>query len=194
MSMVRLNIRHQLPQIAIRQQQSRLDESSVVPAQVHTNSRQARSNKGATQSSIQIDNYPSRRAYGVRNMTDFTAERGQKGISDVRSATSAHTQEGWTRATNAGKRGDDVAQKAYNDMMGKYSADVVFEMNLMPEPDISVNPSQVVGESDVGDVTAEIDSSFNARLHFTPGKAQTYLQNEGYLRQWVSLDRYDIYA
>ena len=79
-------------------------------------------------------------------------------------------------------------------MMGKYSADVVFEMNLMPEPDISVNPSQVVGESDVGDVTAEIDSSFNARLHFTPGKAQTYLQNEGYLRQWVSLDRYDIYA
>jgi len=73
--MLYLNTRHQLPQIAIRQQWGRFTESAAVPATVHGNNEQAKSNKGATQSSIELDNYPSRRAYGARNMNDYTSRK-----------------------------------------------------------------------------------------------------------------------
>ena len=192
--MLYLNTRHQLPQIAIRQQWGRFTEASAVPATVHGNNEQAQSNKGATQSSIDIDNYPSRRAYGARNMTDYTRERGQKGLSDVQSGTSRKTQEAWTKATNAAKRGDDVQQKAKSDMMSKYTAKMAFELNLMPEPNISAQVSQVVGESDEGDVTAEIEPVFSPKLNYTPGSAETYLAVEGFIRNWVSEGHYDIYA
>ena len=195
MSMVRLNIRHQLPQIAIRQQQSRLDESSVVPAQVHTNSRQARSNKGATQSSIQIDNYPSRRAYGSRTMTDYTRERGQKGISDARAATSERTQRAWSFIDQGAKRGNDIPQKYKSVMMAKYStARNLVNFELMRGPDIQVSRGQVVGEPSQGDVTAEIETQSTAEIEYTPGSAETTLADRGFIRNWVSDGHYDIYA
>lgn len=192
--MLRLNIRHQLPRIAIQQQWGKFDSAAAVPAQVSTEDRQARSNLGVTQSSINIDSYPSRRGYGARNMTDFTRERGQKGLSDVRSATSSRTQEGWSRATNAAKRGNDIAQKYKNEMMSKYTARTIVEMNLMPEPNISGNPSQVVGTPDTGDVTAEIQPATSPNVSYTPGSAETYLADEGFIRRWVTEGNYDIYA
>ena len=75
--MLYVNTRHQLPQISIHQNWSTLNRSAVVPAQVHGNNEQASSNKGATQPTTEIDNYQSRRAYGARNMTDYTRERGE---------------------------------------------------------------------------------------------------------------------
>ena len=192
--MLYLNTRHRLPQIAIRQQWGRFEESAAVPATVHTNNEQAKSNLGATQSSIDIDNYPSRRAYGARNMDDFTRERGQKGLSDVQAGTSKKTQDAWSRATGGARRGNDIAQQAKSEMMSKYTAKTVVELNLMPEPNITAQESQVVGTPDEGDVTAEIEPVFSPKLSYTPGSAETYLEEKGYIRHWVSEGHYDIYA
>ena len=193
--MLYLNTRHQLPQIGIRQQWGRFNSASVNPATVHTEDDQAKSNKGVTQSSIEIDNYPSRKAYGARTMTDYTAERGQKGLSDVRSATSGITQKAWSTITNAAKRGDDIPQQYKSEMMSKYSkADVVVQFNLMPEPTITANEAQVVGTPDEGDVTAEIDPVFSPNVDYVPGSAETYLADKGFIRHWVTEGSYDIYA
>ena len=74
MQMLRLNIRHELPQTTIRNHMGRIDKNAVVPAELHTNSQFAKSNQGFTQPAVEIDNYPSRREWGARNLDDLTRE------------------------------------------------------------------------------------------------------------------------
>lgn len=193
--MLYLNIRHQLPQISIHQNPSRLNRSAVRPAVVHGNNEQAQSNKGVTQSSVEIDNYPSRRAYGSRTMDDYTRERGQKGLSDAQSAASERTQKAWSFIEQGAKRGDDIPQKYKSDVMAKYSqAKTLVHFSLMSGPNIRVNEGQIVGEPSQGDVTAEIESQNYADIDFTPGTAETTLADKGFIRSWVSEGHYDIYA
>lgn len=190
-----LNIRHQLPQISIHQTQSRLNRSAMRPATVHGNNEQAQSNKGVTQSSVEVDNYPSRRAYGSRTMDDYTRERGQKGISDAQSAASERMQKAWSFVEQGAKRGDDIPQKYKSDMMAKYSeANTLVHFSLMSGPNIRVNEGQIVGEPSAGDVTAEIETQSSADIDYTPGSAETTLADKGFIRSWVSEGHYDIYA
>ncbi|MBR6013696.1 MAG: hypothetical protein IK062_07935 [Selenomonadaceae bacterium] len=194
--MLYVNTRHQLPQISIHQTWSKLNKSSVVPAEVHGSNEQASSNKWITQPTTEIDNYPSRRAYGARKMTDLTREQGQKGISDAQSATSTRTQRAWGFIDDASKRGNYVARSYKNTMMSKYqSAKNLVNFSLMPAPNISVTQGQVVGESDLGDVTAEIENkSAFAEIEYTPGSAETQLADKGFIRTWTTEGHYDIYA
>ena len=193
--MLYLNTRHQLPQISIHQTWSQLNRSAVVPSQVHGNNEQASSNKGATQPTTDIDNYPSRRAYGARNMTDFTRERGQKGISDAQSAACTRTQRAWGFIEEGAKKGNYVARSYKNTMMSQYqSAKNLVNFSLMPAPNISVTPSQVVGESDLGNLTAEIETAPSAEIEYTPGSAETQLADKGFIRHWTTEGHYDIYA
>ena len=192
--MVRLNIRHELPQIGIRQQLGRIDETSIIQPQIRGTNQQARSNKTVSQPSLDLDSYPSRRAYGARKMDDFTAERGQRGFSDVRSATSRYTQGGWSKIDNAAKRGNDITQNARAEMFSKYEARPVFSFELIPDVAMQGHPSEVVGEPDLGDISVDIETAPSARIRYTPGSVEFYLKNEGFLRQWVSEDKYDIYA
>ena len=131
MMLVRLNTRHELPQIAIRQTQGRLDESRIIQPQITGTNRQARSNKTVTQSTLSINSYPSRRAYGHRTMTDLTAEQGRKGLSNTQAVTSEHAQKGWAKIDNAAKRGDDVSQNAKAEMFSDYEARVVFDITAI---------------------------------------------------------------
>ena len=193
--MLYLNTRHQLPQISIHQNWSQLNRSAVVPAQVHGNNEQASSNKGATQPTTDIDNYPSRRAYGARNMTDLTRENGQKGISDAQSAASTRTQRAWNFIDDGAKKGNYVARSYKSTMMSQYqSAKNLVNFSLMPAPNISVTPSQVVGESDLGNLTAEIETAPSAEIEYTPGSAETQLADKGFIRHWTTEGHYDIYA
>lgn len=194
MMMVRLNTRHELPQISMRTTQSRLNESGIVQpqAQGHGN-KQARSNKTVTQPpNLSINSYPSRKAYGFRNMTDFTAERGQRGISDAQSATSRHAQEGWSRATNGAKRGNDIIQGIKAEVFSDYQARPVFTTAAIPDVQMRGYQSEVIGEPDIGDVTVDIQTEPNARISYTPGSVETYLENKGFIRHWVSMGNYDI--
>ena len=195
MMLVRLNTRHELPQIAIRQTQGRLDEARIIQPQIQgTGNRQARSNKTVTQSTLNINSYPSRRAYGHRTMDDLTAEQGQKGLSNTRTITSEHTRKGWAKVDNAAKRGDDVAQNARSEMFSNYQARTVFNISAIPDAQVQGHPGQVIGEPDLGEISVDIQTTPSARIHYTPGSVETYLQNEGFIRHWVSYDNYDIYA
>ena len=191
----RLNMRHALPQTDIRIRRSTVDDSHMVPAQIHTNDQQARSNKGVTQARIDIDSYPSRRSYGYKNMNDFTRENGQKGISDAQSGTSRHTQAAWSFIENAAKRGDYIQQRAEQEIYSEAKKTRVLEAQFIPNPRVTLaEPSQVVGEPDLGDVTAEIDVKSYASIQITTGSAETYLKDKGFLHRWVTQDKYDIYA
>ena len=193
--MLRLNIRHSLPQTDLRINRGTLDRAAYVPAQVHTNNRQASSNKGVTQMSTDLDTYRSRRvSNGARTMDDFTRERGQRGISDAQSGTSRRTQTGYSRATNGAKRGDDIQAQYYNQLFADAQAITVFELEWTSGADVSITPERVVGETDVGDVTAEIQTAPSADIRTTQGGVQTYLRDQGFIRQWVTEDYYDIYA
>lgn len=190
-----LNCRHRLPQIAVHQTWSRVDKAAVVPAVIHGSNKQAASNKGATQAEISIDNYPSRKSIGIKNMTDYTHDLGAKGISDAQSATSRRTQKAWDYIENAAKRGDDIPRKYKSEAMAKYqSAKNLVNFHLMAGPVINVNPSQVVGESDKGDVTVDVQTTSSADIEITPGRAETSIADGGFIRYFVSEGSYDIYA
>lgn len=193
--MLYLNTRHQLPQISIHQEWSQLNRSRVVQPEIHGTNEQASSNKWITQPTTTIDNYPSRRAYGSRNMTDYTRERGQKGISDAQSASSTRAQRAWAFIDDGAKRGNDIPQKYKSVMMSKYStAKNLVHFELMSGPNISVTPSQLVGESDLGNISAEIQTTSSAEIEYTPGTAETTLADKGFIRNWVTDGHYDIYA
>ena len=193
MMMVRINTQHELPRIAMRTTQGRLDESGITqPRSQGNGNRQAHSNKTVTQPGLSLNSYPSRKSYGFKNMTDFTAERGQRGISDAQSGTSRRTQEAWSRATNGAKRGDDVVQGIKSDVFSGYQARSVFTIAAIPDVQMQGYPNEVIGEPDLGDVTIDIQAEASARISYTPGSVETYLQNEGFIRHWVSTGNYDI--
>ena len=195
MMMVRLNTRHQLPQIGMRQTFGRLDESAIIQPQTQSGAnRQARSNQTVTQPDLSLDNYPSRRAYGFRTHGDFAAERGQRGQSDVRAATGNHAQENWSTATSAARRGNYITQRTRSEMFADYDAHMVFTTAAIPDPSVQGYPNEVVGEPETANLSVDIRTAPNARIHYTPGSVQTYLQNEGFIRNWVSYNHYDIYA
>ena len=193
--MVRLNTRHELPQIAIRQTQGRLDESGIIQPKVHGTNRQASSNQGVTQPpQVSINSYPSRRAYGHRTMRDLTAEQGNRGKSDVQAATAQHTKMAWGKATTAAKRGNDVAQEAKANIFANYEAYPVFAYSGIPNPQMQGHPNEIVGTPDRGNISVDIETAPSARIRYTPGSVETYLENKGFIRHWVSYGNYDISA
>ena len=193
--MLRLNIRHALPQTAQQSRPNKLEKSAVIQAQLHGDFQQAQSNRGAAQPVTEINNYPSRRAWGARNMTDFTRERGQKGFADVREATSRKTQEAWDRAENDGKPGNNVIiNRIVSETFSKYTATPVIRIEMMEPPEITVTPSRVVGEPSKSHMAPEIETAPFPAFSYTPGGAETYMKNEGFIRRWITMDKYDIYA
>ena len=193
--MVRLNTRHELPQLVTRQTQPRLESAAIIQPRTRGGAhRQAQINEGATQPSLSIDNYPSRRAYGFRKAGDLMAEQGQRGIADAQSFTGRLSSEGWSTATTAARRGNDVVQKIKSDMFADYQARTVFTTAAIPDPQMQGYQGEVVGEPDTGDVTVDIETEPNARIQYTPGSVETFLQSKGYIRHWVTMDQYDIYA
>lgn len=79
-------------------------------------------------------------------------------------------------------------------MFADYQARPVFTTDAIPDPQMQGYAGEVVGEPDTGDVTVDIETEPNARIHYTPGSVETYLQDKGFIRHWVSTEHYDIYA
>ena len=192
--MLRLNIRHELPQIGMQITRGRVEKAAVIKPQIHTNDRQAKSNKWVTQTKIDIDSYQSQRVTGRRKMSDLAREREQKGISDARQSTKSHTQTAWARIDNGAKKGDDIASQYRRQLFQDAVAEPVFSLEWTHGAEIYVTKAQLTGTPEVGDVTAEIQTAPSADIQTSQGGVRTYIENQGFLRQWVTEDYYDIYA
>ena len=64
----------------------------------------------------------------------------------------------------------------------------------MAAPQITAHEAQVVGEPDEGDVTAKIEPVYSPKVEYTPGSAETYLEDKGFIRHYITEGHYDIYA
>lgn len=180
--------------IGMRTQLGKLEAHST-PAKLHSENRQARSNVHWTQPSVEIDQYPSRHAYGFTNHADFASERGQQGLSDLRETTSRWTEEAWDNIENGGKPGrHPVTQRYDSKLQQEISRQRHIVTELIPDPEIHFTPVKAEGDVDPGDVTIKIDTEAFARTHFTPGQVETYLKQKPGVRRWVTEGKYDIYA
>ncbi|MBR1579088.1 MAG: hypothetical protein IJ668_01090 [Selenomonadaceae bacterium] len=193
--MLKLNIRHSLPQIGLRIQHSRVEQAHDEQPVMHTNRRQARSNKGSTQAELGADSYRSRHSYGNTNMTDFTRENGQRGIGDVQSAVAAHARESWSMIENAAKSGNYIRERAEQIRQADIMEQRYLVAGAIPDPITTVEePSRYVGDIDTGDTDISFDLASWPTIQITTGSVETYIRDRGFLRQWTTQDRFDIYA
>lgn len=194
MPMLYLNIRHTLPMIGIRAQKNTLD-SSINQPRYEQETQQARSNKGKTQPKLTIDSYPSRHSYGYTNHTDFAREHGQQGFADVQKGTSKHTQMAWALAEDGPKPGRMVAlEQIRSDVQSIAKQNRHLVAAAIPDPEIHFDVGEVVGETTVGHTEPHWNTDSQARIRYNRGSIETYLQQRGDIRRWVSEGKYDIRA
>ena len=67
-----------------------------------------------------------------------------------------------------------------------------WEAVKIPDPEFTVHPSQIKGRMDPGSDTTSIQSTATPEIENRPGSAQTTLARKGYVRQWISVGKYDM--
>ena len=137
-----------------------------------------RSGVYATQPSIEIDTYPSRHSYGFTNHSDFAKEAQQKGFEGASEGRSRRTQEAWNYIENAAKPGRNVPQVA----------------QAIPDPKITVHPSELQGSNDRGDISLKITPPAKAPTNFTPGHVDIELTQAADTHRWISMGHLDLRA
>lgn len=192
--MLRLNIRQTMTRIGIHTQLSTLSTRMVRP-EAHTEYVAPRSNMGTTQPELSIDSYPSRHAYGYTNNGDFAKQYGQQGVQEMREGMSRRNQQAQSMVKNAARRGhDEVAAQAKQVVSAQISKQRKLVVESIPNPIISCRPAELVGDIDPGKYDWTVSAEATAKVSFNRGSVETYVQQQGQVRQWVTEGRYDIYA
>ena len=186
--MLCLNIRSTYPRIGLRTQLSSIETKSP-SAQMHTKYEAPIADIWPSSVEVDINQYPSRKAYGFRTARDFCAEAAQKGFSGVKAGIDRRVQEGDEMLENGAKRNVIAAQEK-SKLVPKQRILVV---NSVPKPEINVKPSQMQGNIDQGNTTVTIDPQ-PVEVNYTPGSVDIYMENKGSIRMWMTEGRYDIYA
>lgn len=192
--MLYLNTRHTLPRIGINMAASTLSSRIQKPT-VDSAYHAPRSNTGMGRITLEINSYPSRKAYGARTMGDFTGENGQQGISDVQSATSSHTQKAWAMIENAAKKGhNEIASQAKSKLSSDISKTRYLEAQAIPDPEVHITPADEPGDIDPGSWDYKINTADKADVTYNEGHFEVFLEDRGSIHSWVSEGHYDIYA
>lgn len=192
--MLYLNIRHTLPQIGIHSELATLSSRIKQPTS-HGDYRPARSGLGYSQVRIDVDTYPSRHSYGFSTMDDFTKQYGDQGKADIKENTSAHTQAAWSMIENGAKKGhDEIADQAHQKLAAEVAKERYLVAAAIPDPIVTVHPSELHGEADLGHQAITLEASATADVTYNPGKFEIYLRQKGSIRRWVTEGHYDIYA
>lgn len=192
--MLYLNIRQTLPRIGIHSELATLSTPIKQPTS-HGDYRPPRSGLGYSQVRIEVDTYPSRHAYGFSTMDDFTKQYGDQGKADVQETTSSYAQSAWAMSDNAAKKGhDEIVAQARQKLADEVSKERYIVAAAIPDPIITVHPSELHGEPDLGHQAISIEASAKADATYHPGKFEVYLKQKGSIRRWVTEGRYDIYA
>lgn len=191
-----MNVRHQLPTIGIRQQQSKINRASVQPAELHSDYQAPVLHQRSTQVKVDIDQYPCRKAVGgFLNNEDFARKYGQEGFQDVKEATSKHTQDGWDAARNAGKKGRvpliEEAKSLLHNQTIKWPQ---WEAMVIPPPEFTVTPAELEIDIDKGHYTTDITTENKPNFDYTPGSAETYMKDQGFIRMWATQGYIDVEA
>lgn len=192
--MLYLNTRHTLPQIGLRTELATLSTPITQPKS-HGDYRPARSGLGYSQVKIDVDTYPSRHAYGFSTMRDFTKQYGDQGKADIQETTSSYAQSAWAMIDNAAKKGhDEIAAQAHQKLSAEVSKQRYIVAAAIPDPIVTVHPSELHGEPDLGHQAISIEASAKAEATYHPGKFEVYLKQKGSIHRWVTEGRYDTYA
>jgi len=187
--MLRINMNHTLPQIGLRTTPSQLS-THVEPARLSAHYRAPRSTQYVTQATVDIDSYPSRKAYGFRTMDDLTQEQGQKGLQDIQSRTSRLTQEAWEVIKNGPKQDGGAycitmeKNKFWSSLSKGRSWHI--EAQSIPNPTLTPHVSEVRGGMDTGSYDVNIDTKKDgADISYRPSRVETYLKQKGELNIWT---------
>ena len=192
--MLYLNTRHTLPRIGIDMAASTLS-SRIQKPEASGSYHAPRSHTGMGRITLEINSYPSRKAYGARTMGDFTRENGQQGISDVQSATSSHTQNAWAMIENGAKKGhNEIASQAKSKLSSEISKTRYLEAQAIPDPEVHITPADEPGDIDPGSWDYQIQTADKADVKYNEGHFDLYLEDRGSIHSWVSEGHYDIYA
>ena len=192
--MLRLNIRQTFTQIGIHTQLSTLSTHMKRP-EAHTEYVAPRSNKGTTQPQLEIDSYPSRHSYGHSTCDDLTKAAGQRGLQDLQAAIKRRNHEGLAMANNAAKpKHNEIQAQAKQHLSQEISKQRYLVAQHIPNPSMHYTPAQVVGESDLGKYDWTISADYKAESDFNRGSVETYIKQQGGVRQWTTEGKYDIYA
>lgn len=194
MEIARLNIRQTMPRIGIRSQLPKM-ESHATPARAQGDHQQAKSGVGVTQPKIDIDTYASRHSYGYTNHEDFAHEKGREGVQKMREEMAHNNAQGMDSVENAAKRGRNVLiEQVKQEISSRMSKQSNIVAAAIPDPTIRVTPSRVVGENDPGRSEVTFDTDAFAQVQYRPGSVETYLEQKGDIRRWITWGKYDIYA
>lgn len=193
--MLRLNIRQTQAEVAVRRISYTKLEAHATPAQLTSETKPARSNRGTTPIRIDIDSYPSRHSYGYDSHTDFAKEHGQQGFADVRKGISEHTEQAWTNIDQAARPDSEAIPHMYKADIEQFAKQrrVIVAVHI-PDPVFTVHPSEVVGTPEPAHLEQHVSAEPFAKTHYTPGKIETYLTQKAGVQQWTSEGRYDIMA
>ena len=188
-----LNISTEMAQISIHQEQPHSIKNTFRPAELHRNYDPPLADVAATQVDVDIDTYNARKAYGFLNNEDFARKYGSAGYSDVQATTSAHSRSAWNFAKNGAKPGNNlVVSEAKSKLWSKIVQWPKWDAVKIPDPEFTVHPSEIKGRMDPGSDTTSIEATATAETEIQPGSAQTTLASKGYVRQWISVGRYDM--
>ena len=190
-----VNIRHELPEIGIRQQHAMGERNGYIQAEMHRDYEAPLADMGWSQIKVDINCYPCRTAYGFLNNTDFAQKYGQQGQQDVAAATSKHTNDGWDMARNGARPGRNViAQQAKSDFWSQVVKWPQWTAKQIPDPEFTVTPSEIKGQMNVGHDKYSIKPAAHADIAIKTGTAETYIAKEGSIRMWATEGHLDVYA
>ena len=190
-----VNVRHELPETGIRQEQAQGIRNGYRPAEMHRDYEAPAADMGISQVKVDIDCYPCRREYGFLNNTDFAQKYGQQGKQDVASATSKHTSQGWDMARSGARPGRNaIGEQAKSELRSQIIKWPQWTAKDIPDPVYTVEPSQIKGQMNVGHDRYTITPVDHAAIEIKTGSAETYIAKEGSIRMWTTEGHYDIYA
>lgn len=187
--MLCLNIRSTNAMIGMQTTPGRLDMKSA-PAELSRDYQAPRSGVWPDYATVDIDQYPCRKAYGYRTSWDSLHEFGQKGLQGVQEGVARRAREG-TELLENGAKYNVFAAIARREITKRGDAKLEFQM--IPKPEITVDIPKMRGDIDVGKDKMTIKAN-PVDFNYTQANVDTYLKQKNSLRMWVTEGRYDIYA
>lgn len=137
---------------------------------------------------VEINQYPCRAAYGMQSAMDATIELAKEAKQKAIEGTARRASEG-VQAMKYGHKKNVFADIAKSNITKLGNR--VLTLGEIPDPIITVTPSEIIGSNDVGkdDVTIEPTP---VKYDYQQGEVSYYLKQKASLEMWVTEGKYDI--